>query len=453
MLHPTATGSPGFPQTLIVPRALKSVAAPVAILIAATVGAIAAYSLTASQAAPIGYATYLVLVLGAAISVWFNRGRAFLALTSMLLGYAGVRLGFAAGATSFAFRAAFTGMSIFVPLNVLAALLLPERGIMHYRNYRWLLLVIVEVLLTAWIASAGRSALSGTVWKVVLDYWPLRAAPTPFLGRLLLAGAFVAALAKALDQRSPLEIGMVGALAAFFVACEAIASTNVFSTFVFAAGAILLVAVLQESHRLAFRDELTGLPSRRALEEQLLALGPVYTIAMVDVDHFKNVNDTHGHDVGDQVLKLVAARLAEVDGGGKAFRYGGEEFCVLFPDRALADTLPHLEHLRARIESYKIAVRVVERRRDPRSGQDRRTPTGRTTSETAGSLAASPPASHRGHDEARPSPVALRQSLSVTVSVGVAERSGLLTRPSHVLRTADEALYRAKQAGRNQVSR
>ncbi|HZP92331.1 MAG TPA: GGDEF domain-containing protein [Burkholderiales bacterium] len=424
---------------MIVPRALKSVAAPAAILIAATAGAIAGHSLTASHAAPIGYAAYLVLVLGAAISVWFNRGRAFLALMSMLLGYAGVRLGLAAGAASFAPRAAFTGMAIFVPLNVLAALLLPERGVMHYRNYRWLLLVVVEVLLTAWIASAGRSALSGTVWKVVLDHWLLRAAPTPFLGRLLLAGAFVAALAKAWDQRSPLEIGMVGALAAFFVACEWVASTNVFSTFLFAAGAILLVAVLQESHRLAFRDELTGLPSRRALEEQLLALGPVYTIAMVDVDHFKKFNDTHGHDVGDQVLKLVAARLGEVEGGGRAFRYGGEEFCVLFPDRTLAETLPYLEQIRARIESYKMAVRIDERRKEPRSSQDRRTPTGKTKGEAAASAAASP--------------VAGPQPLSVTVSIGVAERSALLTRPTHVLRTADEALYRAKQAGRNRVSR
>jgi len=118
-------------------------------------------------------------------------------------------------------------------------------------------------------------------------------------------------------------------------------------------GVILLVAVLQESYRLAFRDELTGLPSRRALDERMRALGSRYTVAMGDVDHFKKFNDTHGHDTGDQVLRLVAARLAEVGGGGRAFRYGGEEFTVLFPDTPLKDALPHLDAVRKAVEDFK----------------------------------------------------------------------------------------------------
>ena len=94
---------------------------------------------------------------------------------------------------------------------------------------------------------------------------------------------------------------------------------------------MVAIAVLQDTFRMAFRDELTGIPSRRALNERLAALGNRYTIAMLDVDHFKNFNDTYGHDLGDQVLKMVAAHIAGVGGGGKAFRYGGEEFTVLFP--------------------------------------------------------------------------------------------------------------------------
>jgi len=75
------------------------------------------------------------------------------------------------------------------------------------------------------------------------------------------------------------------------------------------------------------------LPSRRALIERLPSLGRRYTVAMVDVDHFKNFNDTYGHDAGDQVLRMVASRLGEVSGGGTAFRYGGEEFTILFPGK------------------------------------------------------------------------------------------------------------------------
>jgi PleD family two-component response regulator len=145
---------------------------------------------------------------------------------------------------------------------------------------------------------------------------------------------------------------------------------------------------------------------------------------MVDVDHFKRFNDTHGHDVGDQVLRLVATRLAQIDGGGKAFRYGGEEFAVLFPDRRLDEALLHLESMRESIERYRMAVRGVDRPKDPEAGSRMR-------------AAADGPAD---------------RALSVTISIGVAQRDPMLTSPGQVLRAADAALYRAKRAGRNRVS-
>ena len=74
---------------------------------------------------------------------------------------------------------------------------------------------------------------------------------------------------------------------------------------------------------------------------------------MIDIDHFKQFNDAHGHHIGDQVLKLVAGRLAKVAGGGIAYRYGGEEFSVLFPDRNAAQARPHLEAVRGAIEQLQ----------------------------------------------------------------------------------------------------
>jgi diguanylate cyclase (GGDEF)-like protein len=190
-----------------------------------------------------------------------------------------------------------------------------------------------------------------------------------------------------------------------------------------AAGAILLVSLLQESHRLAFRDELTGLPSRRALEERLHGLGPAHAIAMLDVDHFKKFNDTHGHDIGDQVLRLVAARLAQVPGGGKAYRYGGEEFCILFPGLGATESLAHVEQIRADIAAYQMAVRRPNRPRDSEAGTRLR---------------------HLRSPE---------KTLSVTVSIGVAEAEDSRATPAEVVIAADRALYRAKEAGRNRVSR
>jgi GGDEF domain-containing protein len=380
----------------------------------------------------------IVLPIGVFLSLWFNRGRAFLALVSLTLAYAGYALTWHPDTTTFAGRAVLGGIAIFVPLNVTLILFLPERGISHFRNYRWLLLLVVETLLVAWIASAGLSPLSGVAWQGVLDHWLLRPNPTPLLGRALFASGVALAIGRVYENRSPVEIGLGSALLAFYIACTWHDTPGSFAVFLAAAGLILLLSVLQESHRMAFRDELTGLPGRRILEEQLLGLGPVFTIAMVDVDHFKKFNDTHGHDVGDQVLRMVGARLAEVGGGGRAYRYGGEEFSVLFPDKTLEESLPQLEDLRSAIENYALVARARDRRQSERDDEDRRAKLRRDSPKDLD-------ASARADVEA--------QSLSVTVSIGVAERNRRLHTSAMVVRAADEALYRAKNAGRNRISR
>jgi GGDEF domain-containing protein len=369
----------------------------------------------------------VLLLAGAVMSVWFNRGRAFIALASLFAAFAGYSIALEFGSANFAARAVFTGLALLVPFNIVLALAYSERGVFYHFNYRLPMIAVAEIVAVAWIASAGRSSFSGTAWHGLLDHWLLRSPPTPIAGRLLIVAALVAAVARAWPRRSPLDIGLAGALVAFLIACEWGTSPGAFQVFMFAAGAILLVSLLQESHRLAFRDELTGLPGRRALQERLSGLGPAYTIAMVDVDHFKQFNDTHGHNVGDQVLKLVAARLARVQGGGTAYRYGGEEFAVMFPERTLGDTLPHLERMRGEIEAYRMAVRGVGRPKDPEAGSKRRA---------------------AGTSEHQPDKL-----LSVTVSIGVAQRTGELTTPAMVLHESDQALYRAKRAGRNRVSR
>lgn len=186
---------------------------------------------------------------------------------------------------------------------------------------------------------------------------------------------------------------------------------------------MLVAAVVHEAYQMAYRDELTGLPGRRALNDRLERLGRNYVIAMADVDHFKKFNDSHGHDVGDQVLRLVASRLRKVGGGGKAYRYGGEEFALVFPGRSLEECLPHLEALRQAVEAYRLQLRDKQKRpNDDRQGRQRR-----------GSTAAA--------------------EVSVTVSLGVAERDDESRTPEQVLKAADQALYAAKSAGRNRVSR
>jgi diguanylate cyclase (GGDEF)-like protein len=404
----------------LVPSELRPAIPPAVVLALAALGAWLEPALPDSLTGLRTLGPYAVLALGVAFALRFNRGRALILLGSLLAAYAGFH--YAQGLGGFAEKAVYTALVVLVPLNALIAMSLPERGVIYHGSYRWLVLLGAEAILILWIAAAGRSEFSGLAWQGAHEHWRLRSPPTPLIGRLLFGAAFAAAVWRAWPKHTPLDFGLAAALAAFFIAAEWAHAPSVFGTFLSAAGAVVLVAFVQESHRLAFRDELTGLPGRRALDEQLRALGPNYTIAMVDVDHFKKFNDTHGHDIGDQVLKLVAARLAEVGGGGMAFRYGGEEFSLLFADKTLKEAMPFLERTRVSIERYKMAARSEERPREQEAGIRRR-------------------------GDSVPT-----RGLSVTVSMGAAQPEVERQPPAQVLKAADEALYRAKRGGRNRVS-
>jgi GGDEF domain-containing protein len=179
-----------------------------------------------------------------------------------------------------------------------------------------------------------------------------------------------------------------------------------------------LIAALEDAHRLAYHDSLTGLPSRRSLDEMLERIGGRYTVAMVDVDHFKKFNDRHGHEVGDHVLRMVAGRIRDTP-GARAFRYGGEEFTLVFRGKSLADVRYRLDRVRRRIGDAKFVIRAADR---PRKRPKRRLFLWRP-----------------------------RQKLRVTASVGAAERTDRKQTPEQVLAKADRALYEAKLEGRNRV--
>ncbi len=179
-----------------------------------------------------------------------------------------------------------------------------------------------------------------------------------------------------------------------------------------------LCVVMIDSYFLAYRDELTSLPSRRALNQRALSLGRKYTVAMLDIDHFKKFNDTYGHDIGDQVLKLVASKLAQVKSAGKVFRYGGEEFTIVFPGKSPEQAQPALEAVRQAVQDYKIVIRQAQRK-------SKKSRTGKKSEQV--------------------------KSVSVTISIGYAARAAKLNF-EQTLKLADQALYRAKKSGRNNVS-
>jgi diguanylate cyclase (GGDEF)-like protein len=159
---------------------------------------------------------------------------------------------------------------------------------------------------------------------------------------------------------------------------------------------------------MAIRDELTGLYNRRHVRELLeheknrsLRGGDIFCLAMLDIDHFKNVNDTYGHHAGDEVLKAVATtikttmRITEFCG-----RYGGEEFLIILPQTDIKGAFIGAERVRTNIENTLF----------PDIGPD----------------------------------------FKITVSIGLSEYK-MEKDIDDVIAHADEALYRAKKGGRNRV--
>jgi diguanylate cyclase (GGDEF)-like protein len=366
------------------------------------------------------WAPPLLILLAGTLAIAFNRGRALFATASLAAAFVAYQLVLVGGFEGFAARTVYAAICILAPLNLLVLSVLRERGIFNHYGFRRGGTIVLQVLLTAWVVTQEITGVTDVAYMPLFQLAALPDSPIPQLGQMLLLVGVGLGGVIAIVKRSAVDAGMAGALASLGVACDSAASPHAFQIMLGAAGLIMTIAIVQNTYRMAFRDELTGLPSRRAFNERLLALGHRYTIAFVDVDHFKRVNDTHGHELGDQVLKLVAAMLQRVGGGGRAYRYGGEEFTVVFPGKSLADAVSQLEAVRREVEAYRMTIRAPDRPRE-RNGRARR---------SSGTQA---------------------HTLSVTVSIGVAERNARNGTTGAVLQAADKALYRAKSKGRNQT--
>lgn len=356
-----------------------------------------------------------VLLAALGLSAQFNRSRMFFALLTLLAAYVGV---FALSRTADPLTHAVLsgGLNLFLPLDVLVFACIPERGVFSRYGGLWFGVLAGEAL-ALWAMAAFPSLLLARalhVQFVHLSFLNHSAVTQP---ALLATGLGLVWLNDQLLRKHDAES------AAFFLALAMAvpvlhgAPLAWGALFLGAAGLGFGYAVIQGSWSMAYLDELTGLPGRRALEEQMRQLGGRYAIAMVDVDHFKLFNDRYGHDVGDQVLRFVASRLQQPALAGRPFRYGGEEFCLLYGGRGLDEVSQELEAVRADIEACRF---------DLRHG-------GRRSEDT-------------GPGENQP------DMLSITVSIGAAQHGDSLNEPWTVLKAADKALYDAKHAGRNRVS-
>lgn len=403
-------------------RAFSPLAAPVAMFVLAYITLLKTAAMPEALQPVIHYFSYAMLIVGLSLSFWFNRGGVFfilltIFLTQMVLN----RLALAGAAAERYLSTVYPLAGVLVPVNFVVFSFLKERGVTSASGQRRFGFILVQILVAALLVWLHSEPIIRLLNSSIIPWKPLSVTALPQTSLLFFTVSFIILAWRRNFRSSPFRIPFICALVASAVALHHLGSPTAVSLFFAAAGLILTVAVIQDLYRKAYFDELTGLPTRRALKEELLKLGGRYTIAMLDLDYFKKCNDNFGHAVGDQVLKFTAASISEISGGGKPFRYGGEEFTIIFPGKRVEEAIPYLDDLRDRISRKVFILRSSSR---PKTRPETIKPPGAS---------------------------ALR--ISITVSIGVAEKGEQHRSAEEVIREADAALYRAKKKGRNCVSR
>lgn len=345
------------------------------------------------------------------ISLWLNRIQPFIVLLSVLL--VNVMFSYFAPVeqVSVAQSILFPIVSFLLPFNVFLWVLLPEKGI-HNKSYNVFVLTVFAVQAFAVYWLMNELPLQWIEWLSMpvvtgVSYYQLSFASSLMF---LVAGFLLSLKLNYEKQLRVFNHSVVFILLLMAFALNQHIESGVLAWTSTVVGLIILLSLVFDAHHIAYTDELTGLKGRRALIESFMGLGKRYSLAMVDIDHFKQFNDTYGHDVGDKVLRVVAKTLDTVN-GGKAYRYGGEEFTLVFARKTPEEVVEELDRLRLAVAHQIITLDDKESKKSKKAAK----------------------------------------TVNVNISLGVAQPDAEHTTPEQVMKFADEGLYKAKRTGRNKV--
>lgn len=376
-------------------------------LLALSIAALVFLDEAVRQNALVELLPYLPFMIGSGaifISLFLNRFQPVMILATLMLLNLAVIYYRPTGATDLTTLTLFPLVSLLFPFNLLFWSWLPEKGC-HKKSY---------VTLQLGLLAAEVAVVYGMMAQFPLAWWQWISIPFEGDGHQITLAALLAFLLvgglllfrNALSrQTKALDLALLFVLVLMVIALDHVHQPAMIFWLSAFAALMILFALVFDAHHLAYTDQLTGLNGRRALMESFVGLGRRYAIAMMDIDHFKSFNDRYGHEVGDQVLREVAGALQQI-AIGRVYRYGGEEFTVVFKNKTAVEVIDALEAVRQAIAKMSLEVKQNKR----------------------------------------------QTQTKVTVSFGLAEATPDLKQPQAVMKAADEALYQAKKAGRNQTA-
>ncbi|MBF4385373.1 GGDEF domain-containing protein [Vibrio anguillarum] len=394
---------------------------PIGLLIAIMLGMENVILITSAN---IGFASnlpYILFTVAIALGHIFKQGRLAMISTAMMVAYAIIQWRLQMPLSTGTTLLELSLLSLLLPVLCLVPYALGSNATVLSKTYGLyiailLLLMFWAVVTLMYVSDGGFENFS----QVLLVTIP-KISKLPFLLVMYLLALIGVSSIFVLTRNQILDTSIYASILLSSVTFIFFHVSYISSTLFSLAGVLLILYLISAGHKMAFIDRLTGIPGRHALDLDIKYLGKKYAIAMLDIDHFKQFNDRYGHDTGDDVLKLIASRLLLTQGNARVYRYGGEEFTILFKGKNAQQAAIYLDLLRKDIEQYQMVIRNAEDRpKDDKLGSKKR-------------------------EQKTPSNL-----VSITVSIGVAD-SYTSEKPEAVLKIADQALYKAKQNGRNRV--
>ncbi|MDG6778155.1 GGDEF domain-containing protein [Thiomicrorhabdus sp. zzn3] len=353
------------------------------------------------------YAPYAIGAITVFVSLYLNRMQPILITVALLIVVWLLNDYLPTQTPSPALELIFPTLSVLLPLSLILWVSLPEKGVQHavynlfllalFGALGWLVYWTIHQLPLQWISYLSRPMSTDLDSPVQI----------PLMGSVvfLLSATALAMRLALLRKIRVLDLAILFVLLLMAFGLNGGQQYGVLAWMASTAVLIVLLSQVFDAHHIAYTDELTGMAGRRALFESFMGMSRSYSVVMIDIDHFKSFNDRYGHDIGDLVLRTVSKVLNQVGSGGKAYRFGGEEFTVVFAGKTPEEVRPVMDELRKKVEETDLSFK------------------------------------HEGKET----------STKVTVSMGVACKNKENKSPEEVIKAADQALYQAKEGGRNRV--
>ncbi len=358
-------------------------------------------------------APLLVFAGGALLGIATGRGRLVLGLMVLALTMSAL--------INFGSHTTFRAVALLLPLNLGVIAWLGETRAQSARGASWLGVILLQAAAVGLVEFLQPAALAASLDQplVAVDASPWISLPQ--LAIFAFAAMLGAHVARSVSGRRPLPAGAIWALVASFLALDTAGSGGPADLHFATAGMLLALGTVLESPPAVHLDDVTGLPASLELNKMVRRLPRHYALACVEIDEFTTYRAEHGPEVAKKLMRLVAAALTKVGGGGRVFYLMRErEFVVVFRRTSVQAASRHLDAVRRAVEAATLDVSV---HKQPGAG-------GKTPGKT---------------------PVVVERTVAATISAGVAEPHSRGADPFKVLRAAEHALENARRSGMNRI--